>query len=119
MKRVLWAVFVFLLLVSTAEAGLTVEDYSRGKTQSWFNVYIGGIGQGITIANDWLKTEKKPSIFCIANDRILNAEDYISLIDAYLVKNKDKLTLDTPISVILLFALREAYPCAQVNYKRQ
>jgi hypothetical protein len=119
MKRVGLVILVFLLYAVSAEAGLTVEDYGRAKSQSWFNLYIGGIGQGISIANTWLKTDKKIPLFCVADDRILDATDYISLIDAYLVKNKDKLTLETPISAVLLFALKEAYPCGKGTVKRK
>lgn len=116
---VLGSLLITFLSVASADAGLTVEKYKEAKSLSWFKVYIGGIGQGISIANMSLKVDQKPTLYCPPEDKMLDSDDYISLIDAYLAKNKDTLTLETPISAVLLYTLKEAYPCSNRLEKRR
>ncbi len=115
---ILGSLLILFLSVASADAGLTVEDYKQAKSQSWFNLYIGGIGQGISIANISLKVDHKPTLYCPPENKTLDAEDYISLIDSYMVINRDTLTLETPISVVLFQALKEAYPCSTLKKGR-
>lgn len=101
---------------------MTIDAYYVAKKSNdtkWFKGYIGGIGQGITITNTSLKIDKKPVIFCLPDDKIFDADDYIVLIDNYLEKNGDKLEHDYQINMVLLLALKEAFPCGGTLKKRK
>ena len=118
-------VYVVLILLSfsmvPAEAAMTIDAYHEAKKSDdtkWFKGYIGGIGQGISVSNASLKIDRKPVMFCLPGDKIFDADDYIHLIDGYLDKNSDKLERDFQINMVLLLALKEAFPC-NARYKKR
>jgi hypothetical protein len=123
MRIRVYGVLIFLLfLIVPAEAAMTIDAYYVAKKTNdtkWFKGYIGGIGQGISITNASLKIDKKPAIFCLPDDKIFDADDYIVLIDDYLDKNRDKLEHDYQINMVLLLALKDAFPCSGTLKKRK
>jgi hypothetical protein len=119
--RVYGTLLFLLFSIVPAEAAMTIDAYyvaKKSNDSKWFKGYIGGIGQGISITNASLKIDKKPVIFCLPDDKIFDADDYIELIDDYLDKNSDKLEHDYQINMVLLLALKEAFPCSGSLKKR-
>jgi hypothetical protein len=123
MRIKVYGILIFLLFfIVPAEAAMTIDAYYVAKKSNdtkWFNGYIGGIGQGISITNTSLKIDKKQVVFCLPDDKIFDADDYIDLIDGYLDKHRDNLDPDYQINMVLLLALKEAFPCSGSLKKRK
>ena len=114
------ALAVMALATFAAQAELPLETYliyRAGKQTpagaELLTPFIGAVGNAYDSANDFLKVQGRPPLFCAPRLPYLNALDYEQIIDTYLKKypgvKKDR---STSLSVVMLDALQDAYPCA-------
>jgi hypothetical protein len=100
--------------VATASAsGLTLSQYREWNRdpikKEMLNAYTAGMGQGVTFANVYNKTQKIPMIFCPPNTLQITGDLTNTVLAKFIAKNSFKPTDE--ISIILIFALKDAYPC--------
>ena len=105
---------IMVTMVNTASAsGLTLAQYREWNKdpikKEMLNTYTAGIGQGITFANVYNKTQKIPMIFCPPNELPITGDLTNTVLAKFIAKNSFKSTDE--ISIILIFALKDAYPC--------
>ena len=74
---------------------------------------IGGIGQGIFWANISLKAIGKEPIYCQPSKLALNRSNYVDLVNGQIAKQQKSGILkgDESLGMLLVFALRETFPC--------
>jgi hypothetical protein len=107
----------FLIMVTTVNtasaSGLTLAQYREWNKdpikKEMLNTYTAGMGQGITFANVYNKTQKIPMIFCPPNELPITGDLTNTVLAKFIAKNSFKSTDE--ISIILIFALKDAYPC--------
>ncbi len=107
----------FLIMVTTVNtasaSGLTLSQYREWNKdpikKEMLNTYTAGMGQGITFANVYNKTQKIPMIFCPPNELPITGDLTNTVLAKFIAKNSFKSTDE--ISIILIFALKDAYPC--------
>jgi hypothetical protein len=100
--------------IGTASAsGLTLTQYREWQRdpikKEMLNTYTAGMGQGVTFANVYNKTQKIPMIFCPPGDLQMTGDLTNIVLAKFIAKNNFKPTDE--ISIILIFALKDAYPC--------
>jgi hypothetical protein len=98
---------------SASASGLTLNQYREWQRdpikKEMLSTYTAGMGQGILFANVYNKTQKIPMIFCPADDLQMTGELTNIVLAKFIAKNNFKPTDE--ISIILIFALKDAYPC--------
>jgi hypothetical protein len=113
MKKLL-PVLVAVLAWSSAHAEVTVKDWRESKTNpetaKIIKTYIAGITSAYTSANGYLDATKREMLYCAPDTLAINVNNSESFLDSILEKRKG--IEDTmPISIVILVALREAFPC--------
>jgi hypothetical protein len=121
--------FLFLgVCVISANAQLTVKQYQEFvKSASTLpesdngrqlpELYIKGIGEGLSWANTYLAVKHQELLFCAPEKLGLDAKNYQQLLETFLpVARKMKLAISTPVDEmsvanLLAFALIDAFPC--------
>jgi hypothetical protein len=114
---------VFLLLTvcvaqMNAVTTLTVKKYrsdmASDLSRQILTVYIRGMGEGMMWINTRLQREKRP-LFCLAEQVVLNDENYIDIIDAQIKKlaaaTKPAELDEMQIGTILMYGLQATFPC--------
>ncbi len=98
---------------SVSASGLTLTQYREWQRdpikKEMLNTYTAGMGQGVTFANVYNKTQKMPMIFCPPGDLQMTGDLTNIVLAKFIAKNNFKPTDE--ISIILIFALKDAYPC--------
>ncbi len=107
--------FSFSILAQQAHAssGLTLAQYREWKKdpikKEMLTTYTAGMGQGIVFSNVHNKSFNLPQIFCPPGDLPITGDLTNQILENFIVKNNFKPTDE--ISIILIFALKNAYPC--------
>jgi|CXWL01.1.fsa_nt_gi hypothetical protein len=100
------------LWTAPVHAGPTLKDYEELKENKYFLAHLHGIGVGYSWANTYLSAiRKSPPLYCEPEKVALNADNYFQILDEYIKKQGGILQQSTSISMLLLYALREALPC--------
>ena len=112
--RLICITLLGLASVANATAsGLTLSqyrDWSRDPIKKeMLNTYTAGMGQGVTFANVYNKTQKIPMIFCPPNTLQITGDLTNTVLAKFIAKNSFKPTDE--ISIILICAMNDAYPC--------
>jgi hypothetical protein len=110
----LMVALLFLSIVQTASARtVTVENYLRHRNAfSNFHIsWLDGVFNGLKAANAEMQRENKPLLFCPPADFSMTEGQVGAFFDKYIASHKDKVRSSDFIGVLLLDALREAYPC--------
>jgi hypothetical protein len=98
---------------SASASGLTLNQYREWQRdpikKEMLNTYTAGMGQGVSFANVYNKTQKIPMIFCPPGDLQMTGDLTNVVLAKFIAKNNFKPTDE--ISIILIFALKDAYPC--------
>jgi hypothetical protein len=78
-------------------------------------LYVRGLGEGISWANTENVVLKMPALYCQPENLILTQENYIDVlnrqIEAKRMTTKAATLDETPIGLLLTLGLREAFPC--------
>ena len=121
MKKYIYRLICFTILglstivmsASAFASGLTLAQYREWNRdpnkKEMLNTYTAGMGQGVTFANVYNKTQKIPMIFCPPNTLQITGDLTNTVLAKFIAKNSFKPTDE--ISIILIFALKDAYPC--------
>jgi len=117
MKKIAQAVFVSLfisLFSMTAFAEFLVKDYKQLKENDAMKIYVEGLGKGFVYANVVMKKETNKSLFCKPEKLVLERDNLIRILDDEIKRQEidrfDK-TQEAPIELILLFGLKNTFPC--------
>jgi len=111
-------IFITVLGMSTfvgtaAASGLTISQYREWNRdpikKEMLNTYTAGMGQGVMFANIYNKTQKIPMIFCPPNNLQMTGDLTNNILAKFIAKNNFKASDE--ISIIMIFALKDAYPC--------
>lgn len=96
-----------------ASSGLTLAQYREWKKdpikREMLTTYTAGMGQGVVFSNVHNKSFNLPQIFCPPGDLPITGDLTNQILENFIAKNNFKATDEIPI--ILIFALKNAYPC--------
>ncbi len=96
-----------------AASGLTLAQYREWKKdpikREMLTTYTAGMGQGIVFSNVHNKSFNIPQIFCPPGDLPITGDLTNQILEKFIVNNNFKPTDE--VSIILIFALKNAYPC--------
>ena len=114
MIRLMCIAILGLASVANASAsGLTLAQYREWNRdpikKEMLNTYTAGMGQGVASANVYNQTQKIPMIFCPPNSLQITGDLTNTVLAKFIAKNSFKPTDE--ISIILIFAMKDAYPC--------
>lgn len=96
--------------VHFASASVPISKFQDFKNDKSFKLYITGVGKGTSWANAELDQQGRRLLYCQPKKLALNGSNYIQLIDNFLDHHKN-LPSYTPIEMVLLLALENAFPC--------
>jgi len=105
---VLFPCFVF--------AGPSLDQYRKNPDDPLLNMYLYGTAEGLSYANAHNINKNMTPIYCQPNKLALNGHNYIQIFKTYLETDEAKLIIrsagsDVDISFLLMFALRNTFPC--------
>jgi hypothetical protein len=100
---------------SVAHSEVTVKQYQEmGKAPEWFEMYLAGLGQGLSWANVSLKTSGQNQIYCPPPKLSLTSANYIKIMDDEIKARESK--PDLMLEPMMLFGLRRTFPCPWDKY---
>jgi hypothetical protein len=113
MKRIFIAALAILYFAFTVNASTVLfknyRDEKRKSHRNFNKLYLDGAKGGLIAYNLLLKERHLKSNFCLPTNLALTVEKAEDIMFRQAVKMSDP--DDTPIEVILLFALEELFPC--------
>jgi hypothetical protein len=108
----LGSLLLLATLVCQAHAQVPLDKYPAVKGSKWFEAYLDGVGNGYFMANGWQRGNNLPLLYCQPAHLALNAQNYLQMLDGYISKRaEDRRTRDMPVELLLLLALKQAFPC--------
>jgi hypothetical protein len=90
---------------------MSIKQFRDQQETTLVRIYLHGVGEGLGWANAELQSKDVPPIFCQPGNFELTADNYVRLVRTYLDNPPAPLKDDTPIELVLLEALQEAFPC--------
>src|SRR6516164_1793545 len=92
-----------------AEASVRVKGYLHPKPefQTLNKIFLDGALDGLTTYNVALILENKQPLFCLPNDLVLTMDQTHDIVVRWIEKHPTKFDDNTPISIVLLYALQE------------
>jgi hypothetical protein len=97
--------------VSPASSDIRLKDYETFKDTEGFKYYIYGVERGLAWANTTLFTSGSKILYCQPNELALSKEEILDILKREIDKNAGKYTIDTPVELILMYALMRTFPC--------
>lgn len=104
--------FLFILsflFLNTASAMTHVNDYEKLKNTTAFKTYIGGVGNGYSWANSYLKATGVKTMYCPPAKLSMMQGNYLSILDEGV--KAEKVSEDSYLESILLLQLIKTFPC--------
>lgn len=109
---------LLVLFIAQPVAALDVAAYKLAKTTPGTaelnEMYVLGVGQGISWTNSELATKKTP-LFCPPARVALDAQNYVQMLDQHIKYYQETSpnydTNHAPIEFILLRAMQYNFPC--------
>ena len=83
---------------------------STGADHQVYVAYLGGVYDGLLAGTSFNNVTKQPEIFCMPGDAALSDSDIWKILGDY-IQSADAKERNQPVSVEMLFALRQHYPC--------
>ena len=108
--RTLLAIVLFFGLAVEGRS-MTVKQFREQQGTTLVRIYLHGVGEGSGWANASLQSRDYAPLFCQPGTFVLTADNYVQLVGLYVEKPPAPLKEDTPIELLLLEALKQAYPC--------
>ena len=113
MKKILIAALATFYFASTVNASTVLfkhyQDEKRKSYRKFNKSYLDGAKGGLIAYNILLKERHLKSNFCLPTNLALTVEQAENIMFKQAAKMSDP--YDTPIEIILLYALEEVYPC--------
>jgi hypothetical protein len=113
LRKLLFALVAsFLMSIASARAEITVEAYLKKDPDLNFlnSVWLFGVQSGFAWANAENVNHGRPPMYCQPEHLTITRGQTISILDDFIKKNP-ALPIDTEISLVLLLALQDAFPC--------
>ena len=99
-----------LLLPLTTFADMKSQDYVVLKGTPEFQIFLNAATNSYMYANVDLQKRHLPLLYCQPPKKIISNAEYQNILEASMtVKGRDKPNL--PVELILLFGLKDAFPC--------
>ena len=108
------------LLTATAPANaveLTVSSYretsgaDRLRAQDWLN----GVYSGLAMANVGLRLDGREQLYCAPGMVVFNTVQIEDILYRYAAKPEHAMKPESSIRLVLLFAMKEAFPCPRMD----
>jgi len=112
-RAVVVGVLAVLLAGHCFARTLTVGSYmqeTREDIKGFNKIWIDGVFSGLEAANGFSKVAGKPPLLCLPPKMAMTNDQILSVLDLYLAAHKTP--MDMPVDIVLLKALREAFPCS-------
>lgn len=106
MKYVL--AFFLTALLPTASYAISLQDF-QGLSETSRRAFLRGSEEAYGFANAHLAEDARPRLYCAPENTALSTDDLQALVLGYTIRNE--YSKDFPVSLILLAAMQEAYPC--------
>ena len=114
-SRLALAIFSFAVIATPASAEVPIEMYLKNsaifRQEGKVRDYMHGIGKGIFWANIIADSQNRAPLFCPPNKLSFDDGMILSVIYNYLDKSKDP--PGTPIEMLAVHAMAEAFPCGK------
>src|SRR5208283_4406806 len=106
------AVSLSVACASSAKA-TTVERYLKDEIAfaNFHSSWLDGVFNGLKSANAELRRTNKAQLFCPPADLSITPQQVSSFFGKFIASRGNKISTSDPISVLLLKALQDAYPC--------
>lgn len=115
MRKSLYALTLVAFLFSTtsAYAEYTLSMYEVVGNEDAFKSYLTGVGRGIQYANEFMKAQGVPPLFCMPNNLSLDESIIHSLLDQEIRRPSGdrKYNADNTIEMILTISFIRRFPC--------
>ncbi|WP_432283931.1 hypothetical protein SLT36_19050 [Aminobacter sp. BA135] len=107
--RIMAGAAILLTFVSGASAA-TFASWKE-KNQTVREVYVSGLGEGMSWANVSANSDLGKSLYCLPPRLGLSGRNYISILEDYAERYKSAGSYDQEVALLLLSALQEMFPC--------
>jgi hypothetical protein len=117
-NKIRQAFYILISFLSVTIAATSAQALTLGQYREWLRdpikkemltTYTAGIGQGVAFSNVYNKTKNLPMIFCPPNSLPITGDLTNAVLTKFIAKNNFQAGDD--VSIILIFALQDAYPC--------
>jgi hypothetical protein len=106
-----------LLAISMGSSAMSLGQYNEARSdeRQWAHVkeYLNGLGDGMTVSSAALIQQGRVPLYCLPKEKVLNHDNYISLLDTFITANA--FLPELPIESILLKSLISAFPCPKAQ----
>ena len=116
MKKALLGMF-FVGFVATESFAVRLGKYPSLKQQDLFTLqmYVFGVGEGLSWANARVRTNKLPLLYCQPEHLAITKENFMQILDDEIKRPGTSYKDQTPIELILLEGLIRTFPCTNSN----
>jgi hypothetical protein len=88
-----------------------IKAYDKDNNNIYLRIYLHGVTDGLQTSNAWVENNRGGLVYCPPENVGLVDAQYVEIMKSYLTKfPKNKSGLP---AVILLFALKDAFPCKE------
>lgn len=93
--------------------GVTLAEFTaaKGEQRSAYLFWLSGVEAGIQVANVRLKLAGQAMLYCQPNKLGLTIDQVEDIMNRYVRAHPTAATPDLPVSLAMMFALQEAFPC--------
>ena len=93
--------------------GVTLAEFAaaKGELRSAYLFWLSGVEAGIQVANVRLKLAGQALLYCQPNKLGLTTDQVEDIMNRYVRAHPTVATPDLPVSLAMVFALQEAFPC--------
>lgn len=112
---------MLLVLLAPATARADIADvfrqYDQGSLgdRNFVKTLLVGVADGLDAANDRLKQDGKPPLYCSPNGLKLTGDQLVEMLRAWIDQYRERTPqiVKAPPASALLVALEDAFPCAK------
>ena len=110
------------LLFSNSANAVDVKKYEELKrtplSREVLKNFIDGVGYGYSWSNTFLERRGDKKLYCEPQKILLNAENYIDIIDTQIAVLKKRnfplqAIMETPVELLLYIGLVDSFPCSK------
>ena len=110
------------LLFSNSANAVDVKKYEELKrtplSREVLKNFIDGVGYGYSWSNTFLERRGDKKLYCEPQKILLNAENYIDIIDTQIAVLKKRnfplqAIMETPVELLLYVGLVDSFPCSK------
>jgi hypothetical protein len=105
--------FIFAAATNSYGKSVTIDEYiaHSGPSKDLDTVWLDGAYNALVTANAQLVTLNQPQLFCQPDDASLSPANLTYIVDNFIKTRPAMLGHNHILSIILMLALKGAYPC--------